>query len=86
MTTNVVRAYKTSKGIFWSINKANRKCNRKQILDDRDGSLIGYETPIQIYVLRSDITTAIFELKEITVTWSELANLISKELKNECAN
>lgn len=47
----VVKAYKTSKGTFLSLEEANKKKNKAKEYDGRDGGCVGREDPKEIYLL-----------------------------------
>ena len=62
----IEQVFKTSKGLFWSLEEAEKKGNRKKDTDPRSQNFGKYE-PIEVkYVLVSDFGQ-VFELKEVNV-------------------
>jgi hypothetical protein len=62
----ITQVYKTSKGTFWSLDEALKKCNRKKYFDCRPGDPGEYEKPEICHVLLDDYGEC-FELKQVEV-------------------
>lgn len=62
----IEKVFKTSKGLFWSLEEAEKKANRQKDTDPRSSTYRKYEAIQCCHVLVSD-QGAVFELKEASV-------------------
>ena len=62
---NILKAYKTSRGIFLDEAEASKKANRSKEYGSRPGEPVEYEKVKEIFVIQHE--DKFFELNEVSV-------------------